>query len=86
MCTLQHTRTARERENIECRLCCGERRGEKAEENQKSDSENLQNMMVKNESSRDSDLGFIFVLQKARIERNTSRRVICAAGEEKENY
>jgi hypothetical protein len=37
---------------------------EKPEENQKNDSENLQNMMVKNESSRDSDLGFIFSLHK----------------------
>jgi hypothetical protein len=32
---------------------------EKTEKNQKNDSENLQNMMVKNESSRDSDLGSI---------------------------
>lgn len=70
-------------------VCCGER-WKKEGKPERSDSENLQNMMVKNESSRDSDLGFILASQKAR----TSRWIMCDAGERekekrkksKENY
>jgi hypothetical protein len=44
----------------------------KEEKPERNDSENLQNMMVKNESSRDSDLGFILAAQKARTGKNAN--------------